>query len=156
MGLIKEPLVIKYGGRSDQLSQQRGLDFYRIKALLKIYKEFSPSLSPEEKLLLLSEAKNKSKIFLKGAFKHGNLRKIFELKKFGVILIFRVFQQHNNQALINYMYTKENWLKRFSNIIESLTKKDFALLPKSKDLEKTFLQLLKELPQKFPRIYKPS
>lgn len=81
MGLIKEPLIIKHGGRSDQLSQQRGLDFYRIKALLKIYKEFSPSLTPEKRLLLLSEAKKKSNIFLKGAYKHGNLRKIFELKK---------------------------------------------------------------------------
>ncbi|BAU22730.1 ATP-dependent DNA helicase RecG [Caldimicrobium thiodismutans] len=48
------------------------------------------------------------------------------------------------------MDTKENWLKRFSNIIESLTKKDFALLPKSKDLEKTFLQLLKEAPPEIP------
>jgi ATP-dependent DNA helicase RecG len=44
------------------------------------------------------------------------------------------------------MESKEAWLKRICNILESLTKKDFALLPKSKDLEKTFLQLLREVP----------
>lgn len=81
MGLIKEPLVIKHGGRADQLSQQRGLDFYRVKALLKTFRNFFSTLSPEERLILLSEAQLKSRIFIKGALKHGNLQKIFELWK---------------------------------------------------------------------------
>ncbi len=81
IGLIKEPLVIKYGGREDQLSATKGLDFYRVKALLKIYKNYFPQLSPEEKILIWAEAKRKSQIFLKGAYKHKNLPKIFELSK---------------------------------------------------------------------------
>ncbi|MFN4196792.1 MAG: hypothetical protein ACK4FM_02145, partial [Caldimicrobium sp.] len=72
-------LVIKSGGREDQLSAKKGLDFYRVKALLKIYKLYSSLLKPEEKLLILAEAKRKSDFFLKGAYKHGNLGKIFEL-----------------------------------------------------------------------------
>ncbi|MFN3504774.1 MAG: glycosyltransferase family 2 protein [Caldimicrobium sp.] len=79
IALIKKPLVIKSGGREDQLSARKGLDFYRVKALLKIYKLYSFLLKPEEKLLILGEAKRKCDIFLKGAFKHGNLEKIFEL-----------------------------------------------------------------------------
>jgi len=77
--LLKEPLVVKFGGRMDQLSQGKGLDFYRVKALLKTLKENFHLLSPEERLLLLLEARLKSQVFLKGAFKHGNLKGIFEL-----------------------------------------------------------------------------
>lgn len=80
IGLIREPLVIKSGGRWDQLSATPGLDFYRIKALLKIYNNYFTILKPEEKLLLLGEALKKTQIFLKGAYKHGNLGKIWELK----------------------------------------------------------------------------
>lgn len=79
MGLIEEALVIKDGGREDQLSQTKGLDFYRIKALLKVYKSYHSLLKPEEKLLLLGEALSKTEIFLKGAKKHGNLKAIFQL-----------------------------------------------------------------------------
>ncbi|MFN3568472.1 MAG: glycosyltransferase family 2 protein, partial [Caldimicrobium sp.] len=71
----------KSGGREDQLSTRKGLDFYRVKALLKIYKLYFSLLKPEEKLLILSEAKRKSHLFIKGAYKHGNLVKIFELNK---------------------------------------------------------------------------
>lgn len=81
IGLIKEPLVIKSGGREDQLSTRKGLDFYRVKALLKIYKLYFSVLKPEEKVLILAEAKRKSHLFIKGAYKHGNLVKIFELNK---------------------------------------------------------------------------
>lgn len=82
IGLIKEPLVVKDGGRPDQLSQAKGLDFYRIKALLKTYFHYYPFLKPEERLLILGEALRKSTIFLKGAKKHGNLRGLFELEKY--------------------------------------------------------------------------
>ncbi|MCS7149513.1 MAG: glycosyltransferase [Caldimicrobium sp.] len=81
MGLIEEALVIKDGGRDDQLSQTPGLDFYRIKALLKVYKSYQSLLKPEEKLLLLGEASRKTEIFLRGAKKHGNLKAIFQLIK---------------------------------------------------------------------------
>jgi len=42
------------------------------------------------------------------------------------------------------MSERETWLKKFFNLLESVSKKDFALLPKSKGLEKTMLALLKE------------
>jgi len=79
--LLKEPLVVKHGGRADQLSQRKGLDFYRIKALLKNYKNYYHRLSEEEKLLILAEAKRKTLIFSQGAQKHGNLKALFELSK---------------------------------------------------------------------------
>ncbi len=79
--LLKEALVVKQGGRADQLSQRKGLDFYRIKALLKTYKNYYHRLSAEEKLLILGEAQKKSEIFSKGAKKHGNLKALFELSK---------------------------------------------------------------------------
>ncbi len=40
---------------------------------------------------------------------------------------------------------KEDWLEKFLNIVDSLIKKDFALLPKAKDLERTFLSLVEKL-----------
>jgi glycosyltransferase involved in cell wall biosynthesis len=39
VGLVPEPLIIKRGGRADQLSAQWGLDRYRIRALLKLLDE---------------------------------------------------------------------------------------------------------------------
>lgn len=36
VGLLPEPLIIKRGGRADQLSGQWGLDRYRIRALMKL------------------------------------------------------------------------------------------------------------------------
>lgn len=79
--LLKEPLVIKHGGRKDQLSSQPGLDFYRVKALLKTLKNYYHHLTSWEKLLLLAEARRKTLIFSSGAKKHGNLKGLFELAK---------------------------------------------------------------------------
>lgn len=93
MGLIKEPLVIKDGGRPDQLSQRKGLDFYRVKALLKILKEYNSKLEPEKRLLILGEAKKKTEIFLKGARKYGNIRDIYKIKK--------LWQSYDIQMLMN-------------------------------------------------------
>ncbi|HEY9073195.1 MAG TPA: hypothetical protein VIN67_03595, partial [Desulfobaccales bacterium] len=44
VGLVPEPLIIKRGGRPDQLSAQWGLDRYRIRALTKLLEE--PELPP--------------------------------------------------------------------------------------------------------------
>jgi len=81
MGLIKEPLVIKSGGRPDQLSAIKGLDYYRTLALIKLFKNYQKELNLEQKLMLFAEAKKKFKIFYKGALKHGNLEKAYKLKK---------------------------------------------------------------------------
>ncbi len=81
MGLIKEPLVIKSGGRPDQLSATKGLDYYRTLALIKLFKNYQKELNLEQRLMLFAEAKKKFKIFYKGALKHGNLEKAYKLKK---------------------------------------------------------------------------
>ena len=81
MGLVEEELVAKDGGRPDQLSAQKGLDYYRVLALIKIFKQYNKVLTPEQKLLLYKEAKKKFQIFWKGALKYGNLVKAFYLKK---------------------------------------------------------------------------
>ncbi len=81
MGLLNEYLVVKSGGRGDQLSARKGLDFYRVLALIKLFKNYHQVLTPEQKLMLYSEAKRKFEIFYKGALKHGNLAKALYLKK---------------------------------------------------------------------------
>ncbi len=81
VGLIEEELVEKDGGRPDQLSATKGLDYYRTLALIKIFKNCFSELTPEQKLLLYREACRKFRIFFKGALKYGNLAKAFELKK---------------------------------------------------------------------------
>ncbi|QER41687.1 glycosyltransferase [Thermodesulfobacterium sp. TA1] len=81
VGLIPKPLVIKSGGRDDQLSATKGLDYYRTLALIKLFKNQSKDLSLEQKLILLAEAKKKFNIFYQGALKHGNLKHAFRLQK---------------------------------------------------------------------------
>ncbi len=81
MGFIKDALTGKDGGRPDQLSSTKGLDFYRCLALIKTFQKYTPFLTPEMKLLLFKEAKKKFNIFFKGALKYGNLKNAFELKK---------------------------------------------------------------------------
>ena len=80
VGLIKEYLVIKSGGRPDQLSAMKGLDYYRTLALIKLFKNYQKDLKLEQKLMLYAEAKKKFEIFYKGALKHGNLEKAFILE----------------------------------------------------------------------------
>lgn len=80
IGLIKEPLVIKSGGREDQLSAIKGLDFYRTLALIKIFNQYQKELTLEQKIMIFAEAQKKFKIFYKGAIKHGNLTQAFYLK----------------------------------------------------------------------------
>ena len=75
--LIKEPLTIKDGGRDDQLSNQPGLDKYRIYALEKIIK--SGKLSGEKLELTVSELEKKCTIYANGCEKRG---KIDEAKKY--------------------------------------------------------------------------
>jgi len=92
IGLIKECLVIKSGGRSDQLSAMKGLDYYRTLALLKIFNNYQKDLKLEQKLLLYTEAKKKFEIFYLGALKHGNLEKAYKLKT--------VFEKTFNESII--------------------------------------------------------
>lgn len=69
--LIKEYLTIKDGGRPDQLSSQRGLDRYRIKALEKML--LSKELNRNEYELTRKELVKKCLVFSSGAEKRGRL-----------------------------------------------------------------------------------
>ncbi|MBX6422444.1 glycosyltransferase [Thermosulfurimonas sp. F29] len=77
--LLPEPLVIKRGGHPGQLSATPGLDFWRLKALVKILRD--PVLTPTMRLMVMAEARRKAEIFLRGALKHENLRGAFEARK---------------------------------------------------------------------------
>jgi len=75
--LIPLSLTIKAGGRVDQLSNQPGLDKYRIYALEKMLN--SGHLSGENLEFTISELEKKCTIYAKGSEKRG---KIVEAKKY--------------------------------------------------------------------------
>lgn len=67
--LVEEPLVEKHGGHADQLSNQIGLDKYRIQALQKILQ--NNSLNPKDRRLAKDRLRNKCRIYAKGLVKYG-------------------------------------------------------------------------------------
>ena len=68
---LDEYLTIKFSGHEDQLSQKYyAMDRFRIYALDKLLR--SPQLSKEQRKNSTEAIKNKLKIFLDGAKKHGN------------------------------------------------------------------------------------
>ncbi|MCK5808441.1 glycosyltransferase family 2 protein [bacterium] len=77
--LIPEELIIKHAGHDDQLSNVAGLDYYRIKALVKLLKE--SELTETERFEAEKELQRKAGIFISGAEKRGNLEKANEIKK---------------------------------------------------------------------------
>jgi len=70
--LIPERLTIKDGGRNDQLSNQPGLDKYRIYALERMLE--TGDLDPESHDLTRKELIKKCNIYAKGASKRGRKR----------------------------------------------------------------------------------
>ncbi len=72
--LVEKPLIIKRGGHPDQLSRQFwGMDRFRVKALLKL---FRLNLSSEQAFLVRKEIIRKAQIILKGAEKRGHEEEI--------------------------------------------------------------------------------
>jgi hypothetical protein len=69
VGLAPEPLVIKRGGHPDQLSRQRGLDRFRIRALVKLLKE--PNLPEAYRQAAQSTLAQKCRIYAQGCEKRG-------------------------------------------------------------------------------------
>lgn len=65
-GLIDRELVIRHGGRPDQLSAQPGLDLYRAAALEKILKQ---PLTPERRLAAERELERRRSIYEAGRLK---------------------------------------------------------------------------------------
>ena len=68
--LVDEPLVIKTGGHSDQLSTSTwGIDRFRIQSLEKIFK--TETLISHQKKLILETIARKAELLAKGFIKHG-------------------------------------------------------------------------------------
>ena len=71
VGFVKRPIIVKYGGASDQLSRKyKGMDYYRILSLDRIRRE--GSLTDGQKAKVLEEMNKKAAIFMAGCLKHGN------------------------------------------------------------------------------------
>ncbi len=71
IGLLPEDLVIKRGGRDDQLSAQWGLDRFRIRALLKLLDD--PGLPAPEALAARRTLARTCAIYAQGCQKRGRL-----------------------------------------------------------------------------------
>ncbi|RKX90197.1 MAG: glycosyltransferase family 2 protein [Spirochaetes bacterium] len=68
-GLVDEPLTIKYGGHSDQLSTSYvAMDYWRIRSLCRIVD--TRELSPNRRDAVLREIGRKGRILLQGYSKH--------------------------------------------------------------------------------------
>ena len=76
---IDHPLINKYGGHEDQLSNKYwGMDRFRIRALINLLAD--AELSPDDLEAVESTLERKLKILLKGANKHGNQSVIDEFQ----------------------------------------------------------------------------
>lgn len=74
VGFIEEPLAIKYGGHSDQLSRKfKAMDYWRVLALHRILRLRLRSLSPEDAQAVRRQIVLKGEILLKGYRKHQNM-----------------------------------------------------------------------------------
>jgi glycosyltransferase involved in cell wall biosynthesis len=72
VGLLDKALVVRHGGRSDQLSAGFGLDFYRVRALEKILAE--GGLSQERAAAAALELTRRRKIFENGRKKRESAK----------------------------------------------------------------------------------
>lgn len=88
VGLLPEPLIIKRGGRADQLSGRWGLDRFRIRALIKLLND--PGLPVPEAQAARRVLARKCAIYAQGCEKRGKhaeadyYRKFGSLKEFGL------------------------------------------------------------------------
>ncbi len=77
---LDEPLIVKYGGHPDQLSQKYwGLDRFRIYSLEKLY--HSNQLTDQQKQQLLNELIRKLTIFIQGAEKRNKQETVWRYSK---------------------------------------------------------------------------
>jgi len=80
IGYIDIPLVVKRGGRPDQLSEKYGhIEYFRIKALQDVLKE--DVFSSEQRLQILRELSRKCRIYSNGCIKRGKIEEGEEYKK---------------------------------------------------------------------------
>jgi glycosyltransferase involved in cell wall biosynthesis len=80
VGLVPEPLVIKTGGRGDQLSGKIiGLDLYRLYALRNLLEK--GEIGGEEKQDLLETLRRKASIYIRGCLKRGRVTEALRLRR---------------------------------------------------------------------------
>jgi glycosyltransferase involved in cell wall biosynthesis len=80
VGLVREPLMIKYGGHADQLSRTvEALDRYRIRALVKTLETGQLDLAQRTQALAALGAKGR--IYLQGCRKRDNRTEVEEIER---------------------------------------------------------------------------
>ncbi len=80
VGLCPYPLVIRYGGRSDQLSSKIiGLDLYRIYSLIKILR--NETLDNDQLKATKEMLKIKSRRYIMGCVKRGKIEEALRIKE---------------------------------------------------------------------------
>jgi glycosyltransferase involved in cell wall biosynthesis len=81
IGLLPEPLIVKRGGRPDQLSAQWGLDRYRIRALVKLLQE--PELPAAYARAARRVLARKCAIYAQGCAKRARLAEARDYQELG-------------------------------------------------------------------------
>ncbi|MCB0411389.1 MAG: glycosyltransferase [Bdellovibrionales bacterium] len=80
VGFITEPLLKKYGGHKDQLSQRyHSMDYWRLKALQPFLDD--KKLEEESKTMLVEVVRKKAEILLKGYRKYQNFENYDEIRE---------------------------------------------------------------------------
>ena len=98
VGFVTEPILIKYGGHPNQLSNRyKAMDFWRVLALKNILNH--ASLTPTERQRVVQTIQNKCKILQKGYQKHQSSHPTQELNHYDNDLIARIEKELNPEAL---------------------------------------------------------
>jgi hypothetical protein len=69
VGLVREDLLVRNGGRPDQLSANHGMDKYRIRALEKLL--LSGALDEKQRQEALAMLRGRCSIYINGCLKRG-------------------------------------------------------------------------------------
>ena len=78
VGWIPEPLIIRHGGRSDQLSTSTAaMDYWRVKAMAHLHE--TTSLATAEHSALEEEVTRRGRVLLKGYRSRGNRDRVHEV-----------------------------------------------------------------------------
>lgn len=78
VGWISEPLVIRHGGRPDQLSESTpAMDYWRIKAMARLHE--TCSLAADDHSALADEITRRGRVLLKGYRSRGNSDRLNEV-----------------------------------------------------------------------------
>ena len=78
VGWIPEPLIVRHGGRSDQLSESTpAMDYWRVKAMARLHA--TTSLEAAEHSALADEITRRGRVLLKGYLSRGNSDRLNEV-----------------------------------------------------------------------------